>query len=111
MDKTKLEQLEAKGWVVTTPEEFLELTPEEVAYIELKLLLSRRLRERREELNLSQQALAEMLESSQSRVSRMEAGDPAVSIDLLVRSLFRIGVTRAELGEMVGAIDDVESCV
>lgn len=111
MNKKKRHQHEAKGWVVTTPEEFLELTPEEVAYIELKLLLSRRLRERREELNLSQQALAEMLESSQSRVSRMETGDPAVSIDLLVRSLFRIGVTRAELGEMVGAGAEVENGV
>lgn len=101
MDKNKQQQLEAKGWVVTTPEEFLELTPEETAYIEVKLLLSRNLRERREMLNLSQQALADMLESSQSRVSKMEAGAPTVSLDLLIRSLFHMGVTPTELADML----------
>lgn len=103
MDKEKQQQLEAKGWVLTTPEEFLDLTPEETAYIEVKLLLSRNLRERRERLNLSQQALADMLESSQSRVSKMETSDPAVSLDLLVRSLFHMGVTPTELADMFAA--------
>lgn len=101
MDREKQRQLEAKGWVVTTPEEFLELTPEEAAYIEVKLRLSRSLREQRERLELSQKALAEKLESSQSRISKMEAGDPTVSLDLLVRSLFVMGVTPAELAGML----------
>lgn len=101
MDREKQRQLEARGWVVTTPEEFLELTPEEAAYIEVKLRLSRSLREQRERLELSQKALAEKLESSQSRISKMEAGDPTVSLDLLVRSLFVMGVTPAELAGML----------
>ncbi|MDX1497348.1 MAG: hypothetical protein R3352_07325 [Salinisphaeraceae bacterium] len=36
MDEEK-QQLAEKEWVATTVEEFLELTPEEAAYIELKL--------------------------------------------------------------------------
>jgi ribosome-binding protein aMBF1 (putative translation factor) len=103
MKKEKTQRLKESGWIETTPQEFLELTPEETAYIELKLQLSHSLRERREMLNLSQQALAEKLESSQSRVSKMEAGDPTVSLDLLIRSLLSMGTTPAELGRIFAA--------
>ncbi|MFM2063630.1 MAG: hypothetical protein RLZZ507_3301 [Cyanobacteriota bacterium] len=41
MEKLKIESLEAKGWKVGTVAEFLELTPEEAALIEIKLALSR----------------------------------------------------------------------
>lgn len=103
MDKKIQQELEAKGWMITTPEEFLELTPEETAYIEVKLLLSQNLRERREKLTLPQQALANMLVSSQPRVSKMETGDPAASLDLQVRFLLHIGMTPTELGDMFAA--------
>lgn len=45
MKKAKRERLEAGGWKVGTVSEFLSLTPEESALIEIKLALSRRLRE------------------------------------------------------------------
>ena len=48
MNQEKQERLEAQGWKVGTVPEFLELTPEETALIEIKLALSRNLRERRE---------------------------------------------------------------
>ena len=100
MNEEKQKQLAEKGWIATTVEDFLDLTPEESAYIELKLLLSQNLRARRESLNLSQDALARKIESSQSRVSKMEAGDPTVSIDLLIRSLLSLGVTPEEIGHI-----------
>ncbi|MAT96392.1 MAG: transcriptional regulator [Anaerolineaceae bacterium] len=100
MNEEKQKRLAEKGWMTTTVEEFLDLTPEESAYIELKLLLSRSLKERRESLHLSQEALARKIESSQSRVSKMEAGDPTVSLDLLIRSLLSMGVTPKEIGDM-----------
>ncbi len=34
-----------------------------------------------------------MLKTSQPRVAMMEKGDPSVSLDLLVRALFLLGVT------------------
>ena len=71
-----------QGWKATTVADFLELTPEEAAYIELKLALSRHLRLLREGQNLSQQLLAKRIKSSQSRVAKMEKGDPSVSLDL-----------------------------
>lgn len=48
MDKHKKERLEAAGWKCGTVEEFLELTPEESALIELKLQLRNASGERRE---------------------------------------------------------------
>ncbi|BAZ87194.1 MULTISPECIES: transcriptional regulator, partial [Aphanizomenonaceae] len=41
MEQSKRELLETKGWKVGTVTEFLELTPEEAALVEIKLALSR----------------------------------------------------------------------
>ena len=49
MDKTKRERLEAHGWKVGSVADFLELAPEEVALIKIKLALSRMLRQLRQE--------------------------------------------------------------
>ena len=37
MDKEKKARLEAKGWRVGSAEEFLGMTPDEAAYVELRL--------------------------------------------------------------------------
>lgn len=103
MDSVKQAQLAQKGWKATTVEDFLELTSEEMAYIDVKLALSRNLKMRRLEKKLSQQRLAKQLESSQSRVAKMEKGDPSVSIDLLVRALLALDVTPEEIGQFIGA--------
>jgi DNA-binding XRE family transcriptional regulator len=97
MDKAKRKRLEASGWKVGTVRDFLDLTPEEEAYIELKLELAKNLQKRRIEKKLTQVDLARMLKSSQSRIAKMEAGDPTVSVDLLVRSLLVLGTSRKSL--------------
>ncbi|MFL6713815.1 MAG: helix-turn-helix domain-containing protein [Sulfurifustis sp.] len=102
MRKAKMARLERKGWKVGGADEFLGLSAEESRYLELKLELSRKLRERREARNLTQAGLAKQLSSSQSRVAKMEAGDASVSIDLLVRSLFKLGATKRDLAKMFG---------
>ena len=91
MKNTKRARLEAHGWRVGSAAEFLELTPEESAFVETKLALSRCVRSRRTVQNVSQAALAKRLKSSQSRVAKMEAADATVSIDLLLRALFALG--------------------
>jgi DNA-binding XRE family transcriptional regulator len=101
MKAAKKKRLESKGWRVGTVEEFLALSPEESAYVELKLALSRGLQEYRRQKKLTQGDLARKLKSSQSRVAKMEAGDPSVSLDLLVRSLLVLGASRKRLGEML----------
>lgn len=91
MKSTKRARLEARGWRVGSAAEFLELTPEEAAFVETKLALSRCVRSRRTAQNISQSVLAKRLKSSQSRIAKMEAADATVSIDLLLKALFALG--------------------
>lgn len=97
MDVVKRQRLEAAGWRVGDAADFLELSSSEVAFIEIKLSLSRRLKELRLRQKLSQESLAKRINSSQSRVAKMEAGDPSVSLDLIVRALLAIGATREDV--------------
>lgn len=101
MRRGKKERLEAAGWRVGTAEEFLGLSPEEAAFVEMKLALATSLKKRRQSRKLTQTQLAKQLGSSQSRVAKMEAADASVSIDLLVRSLLAMGVSRAELARVI----------
>ena len=104
MKKVKRARLaEAAGWKVGTVRQFLGLSDEEVAFVDLKLALARSLRSRRERKGLTQNQLAELIESSQSRVAKMEAGDRTVSLDLLVRSLLAMGTTKRELARIIYA--------
>src|SRR4028119_178736 len=101
MDPAKRQRLEAAGWAVGDASDFLGLSPEEAAFIELKLALSKRLKQQRESQQLTQQALAQRIQSSQSRVAKMEAGDPSVSLDLLIRKILSAGATRSEIAEAI----------
>jgi hypothetical protein len=101
MRETKRRRLEAKGWKIGTTKEFLGLSDDEAAFIELKLKLAEGLRERRRRRRLAQVDLARLVKSSQSRVAKMEAGDPSVSIDLLVRSLLALGASNPELARII----------
>jgi DNA-binding XRE family transcriptional regulator len=97
MELIKRQKLEAAGWKVGTVADFLQLSPEEVEIIEIQLSLSKSLKQLRKEKQLSQQELARNIQSSQSRVAKMEAGDPSVSIDLLIKSLISLGAARKDI--------------
>ena len=101
MNKSKRTRLEAAGWAVGSVQDFLGLSDAEAALIEMKLVLSRTLRERRQRRGVSQVELAKRLRSSQSRVAKMEAGDPSVSMDLLVSSLLVLGASPTDLAKAI----------
>jgi DNA-binding XRE family transcriptional regulator len=101
MREEKRKRLESKGWKVGSTREFLDLTPQEEAYIELRLLLAKGLRQQRLRRKLTQTDLAKIVESSQSRVAKMESGDFAVSLDLLIKSLLALGVSRKDLAQII----------
>ena len=103
MDEAKRRRLEAAGYRVRTVDEFLGLTDEDAALIEMKLALRRAVRARREASGLTQAKLAERLGSSQSRVAKLEGTDPAVSLDLLVRALLALGATREDVSRSLVA--------
>jgi len=104
MDKDRQKSLEVAGWRVGTPAELLGLTPEEAEYVELKLALGAYLRDIRRDHRWTQTQLARRLGSSQSRVAKMEAADPSVSVDLLIKSLLSAGASTKDLGRVIGAV-------
>ena len=101
MNGTKRKRLEAKGWKLGSASEFLNLSPEEAAYVEMKLALSQNLQQTRHKKKLTQHQLARLLRSSQSRVAKMEAGDATVSLDLLVWSLLVLGTPKKTIARML----------
>lgn len=101
MRDSKRRRLEAKGWSVGSAGEFLDLTPADEIYIELRLRLADGLRARRQQRRLTQTAFAKTIRSSQSRVAKMETGDPTVSLDLLISGLLALGVSRADLALLI----------
>ncbi|KOR37961.1 MULTISPECIES: helix-turn-helix domain-containing protein [Planktothricoides] len=103
MEKSKRQHLEKKGWKVGTVSEFLDLTPEETALVEIKLALSRYLKERRQQA-MTQTELAEKLHSSQPRIANAENGDASVSIELLIRAILATGATPQEIGQAIAQV-------
>ncbi len=97
MNKEKRQALEEAGFVFEDAEDFLELTAEERQLVELRVSMSRAIRERRLRQRLTQQDVARRLKSSQSRVARMEAGSPDVSLDLMFKGFFALGGTVKDL--------------
>ena len=97
MSNSKHKRLKAAGWKVGTARDFLGLTDQEAALVEVKLSLIDALKTSRQKNRLSQVGLAQRIGSSQSRVAKIEAGDPSVSLDLIVRALIATGATQQEI--------------
>jgi hypothetical protein len=98
--REKKRRLQAKGWQVGGAQEFLKLSDAEAAYIDLKIHLGAGLRDRRARRGLTQAALAKLLKSSQSRVAKMEAGHPSVSLDLLVKAFLVLSASPRDLSRV-----------
>ena len=101
MKAAKRIKLEANGWKVGSAADLLEMSDEEAAYIELKLKLASQLKAARTRRRLTQKEFARRIDSSQSRVAKMETGDHSVSLDLLVKSLLVLGVTSEAIGKAI----------
>ena len=102
MDAKKIKKLKQMRGRVTTVQEFLGLSEQDMAVIEARLALARAVKERRLQAGMTQARLAKLIQSSQARVAKMEAGDPQASIESLIRALSAAGsrvkltVTRAK---------------
>lgn len=97
MDAKKRKRLEKAGWRVGNAADFLGLSEEETALVEMRLALSQSLKERRLASGFTQSTLAKQLGSSQSRVAKLEAADPSVSLELLIRALLAVGASRKDV--------------
>jgi DNA-binding XRE family transcriptional regulator len=101
MRESKRKKLESKGWKLGSAKELLGLSDQEEMYIELRLKLAEGLKARRRAHGVTQIQLAQTIRSSQSRVAKMEAGDPTVSLDLLVKSILALGTSNRELAAII----------
>jgi predicted XRE-type DNA-binding protein len=101
MKASKRAKLEAAGWAVGSTADFLALSPEEAAFVEVKVALSQSLRQWRTRQKLTQGELAKRLRSSQSRVAKMEHADATVSVDLLLRSLLKLGAKPRDIARAI----------
>ena len=99
---TKARKLTAAGWRVGSAKEFLDLSEDESRLVSIRLALIDAIRKARARSGLSQVALAERMNSSQSRVAKIEAGDPSVSLDLIIRALIASGASDLEIGAALG---------
>ena len=107
MHASKRKKLEAAGYQVGDAADFLGLSPEEAALIDMKVKLSNQLVELRKKGGISQTALANMIGSSQSRVAKMEACDPSVSMDLMFKSAFALGADQTRIGNFITSLSGV----
>ena len=91
MNPSKRKRLAAAGWVETSLEELLGLTPEEVQLIDLRRSMARAAKEARERAGLTQADIAKRIKSSQPRVAKAELPGNDVSLDLIFRCLAAAG--------------------
>jgi len=103
MRDNKRERLEKAGWKIGSADEFLGLSPEESAYLNLKERMGTVLREWRTSRELTQKQLATKIGSSQSRVAKMESGDPTVSLDLVIKALIALGASNRDLADAIAS--------
>jgi predicted transcriptional regulator len=103
MKKSKKDKLQKAGWKIGDTREFLKLSDEEIALINIKQKLMQLVRKTREDQKLTQLALAKLLESSQSRIAKLESCSANVSLDLIVRALLVMGVSNRKVGKVIGS--------
>ena len=89
------------GWVEGSVQDFLNLDAADMEYIETRLALTQAIRAERQKRHITQVALAARMKTTQSRVAKIEKGDPSVSMDMILRGFFTLGLTRKELAKAI----------
>ena len=97
----KKARIREMGGRVTTVEEWLDLSSEEVDFLDMKIRLAEAVKERRRARHLSQAEAADLLGTSQGRVSKLERG--LASLDQLTWSWLALGGSREELARVLAS--------
>ena len=103
MEKAKKEKLQKKGWKVGEVDEFLGLSPAEMAIVEMKVALAKALIAKRKACGETQVSAAIMAKTSQSRYAKVEHADPSVSLELMIKMFFSLGANKKELLKALSA--------
>lgn len=101
MEKKKRVKLVAAGYRVTDANEWLGLTPQEQALVNMRVNLALEIERIRKEQKLTQAALAARIGTRQPGVARM-LGNPASStIDSLISILLALGTTPRRIAALI----------
>ncbi|HEV7279779.1 MAG TPA: XRE family transcriptional regulator [Pirellulaceae bacterium] len=103
MNEAEKQALEEAGWKFGTAQDFLALSDAEMEIIAARAKLASEVRRRRQANKVSQPTFAQILKTSQSRVSLIESADPGVSFDQLIKAMIAAGATLKEVGETIGS--------
>ena len=98
MKQSKKKKLQKAGFRVGSVKDFLQLSDEEMALIDLKIRLIEMLKIARKSRKLTQHGLAKLISSSQSRIAKIESASSDVTLDLICKTLFSLGVSRQAIG-------------
>ena len=98
-------------WRQGTVQEFLGLSDEAAELIRVKAALAVFLQRRRKAKKWSQAVLAQRIGSGQSRVAKIEAAHPSVSLDLLVKALLASGAKMPDIASVMATCDPDEKSV
>lgn len=101
MDVRKQKKLEAAGWKFGNAEDFLGMTPEEAAYLKVKLTLARAVEAQRQKCGLSQTDLAAKMNTRQPNIARLEQAPEKVTIDALFKTLLALGLTPRKIAAVL----------
>ena len=101
METAKRSRLENAGFHATTVAEFLGLASEESEWIEIKIALLNAFRKQRDASSLSSEELAERIGTTSLRVAKMESGHPSITLDLMIRALLAMGMSRGDLAQVI----------
>jgi DNA-binding transcriptional regulator YiaG len=108
MNRATRRRLEARGWSIGTAADFLKLTPEEVRLVELRLALCHAVKERRRRAKIPQEELADRMNTSQSRIAKIESCDPHVSTDMMFNAFFALGASLQDASRVIAAAEKIK---
>jgi DNA-binding XRE family transcriptional regulator len=101
MRKSKKERLQKLGYIVTDAQNYLALSNEEMALIDLKVQLIHKLKAIRKKAGTTQKELAKLMHTSQSRIAMLEGGASDVSLDLVCKALFALGTSKKQIAKAI----------
>jgi len=102
MMKTKKKKaLESVGYKVTDTAEWLGLSPEEEAIVNMRVNFAMEIERVCKERGITQQALAEKIGTRQSGVARMLNNPSKVTIDSLIKTLLVLGTPSKRIAALI----------
>ncbi len=104
MKKATIENLSKKGWKVSSVQDFLQLSEEEMMIIEYKIALGKLLKAQRKKNGFTQNELAKMIKSDQARIAKMENGNNGISLESIFKSLFVLKTPNSKITKVLAQV-------